>query len=186
MLSKHATIPERMGIRFGCTVRSAEYSHRTRKRGLSLSFSPKKSFLSLCPSLLLSLEIGTHCLCLLSSRLLRQLLDWAINRQSVGRLARLGPHSHFASIPQPRPSTWLYSSCKTFHEHRMSRGGKRKAEKKSCWCIARLNTTLSVCRMSHRKLRETKQQLICWTSLTLLGYHLVSLHVQCDTCLPYT
>ena len=105
MLSKHATIPERMGMRFGCAVRSAEYSHRTRKRGLSLSFSPKKSFLSLCPSLLLSLEICTYCLCLLSSRL-RQLLDWAINRRTVGLGPLISPnllrHPHGFILPAVR------------------------------------------------------------------------------------
>ena len=34
--------------------------------------------------------------------------------------------------------------------------------------------------MSHRKRRETKQQLILWPDLALLGCCIVSLHFQCD------
>ena len=34
--------------------------------------------------------------------------------------------------------------------------------------------------MSHRKWRETKQQLILWPDLTPLGCSLVSIHFQCD------
>ena len=34
--------------------------------------------------------------------------------------------------------------------------------------------------MSHRKWRETKQQLIRWPDLALLGCCLVSPHFQCD------
>ena len=40
--------------------------------------------------------------------------------------------------------------------------------------------------MSHRKWRETKQQLIWWPDLTLLGCSLVSLHFQCDILAPIT
>ena len=40
--------------------------------------------------------------------------------------------------------------------------------------------------MSHRKWRETKQQLICWPDLALLGCCSVSLHFQCDILAPIT
>ena len=41
-------------------------------------------------------------------------------------------------------------------------------------------STVLVARMSHRKWRETRQQLIWWPDLALLGCCLVSLHFQCD------
>ena len=40
--------------------------------------------------------------------------------------------------------------------------------------------------MSLRKWRETKQQLIWWPDLALLGCSLVSLHFQCDILAPIT
>ena len=40
--------------------------------------------------------------------------------------------------------------------------------------------------MLHRKWRETKQQLILWPYLALLGCRLVSLHFQCDILAPIT
>ena len=44
----------------------------------------------------------------------------------------------------------------------------------------RLRYTVIGARMSHRKWRETKQQLILWPDLALLGCSLVPLHFQCD------
>ena len=41
-------------------------------------------------------------------------------------------------------------------------------------------------RMSHRKWRETKQQLISWPDLALRGCSLVSLHFQYDILAPIT
>ena len=40
--------------------------------------------------------------------------------------------------------------------------------------------TVIVARMSHKKWRETKQQMIWWPDLALLGCCLVSLQFQCD------
>ena len=40
--------------------------------------------------------------------------------------------------------------------------------------------TVNVSRISHRKWRESKQQLIRLLDLTLLGYILVSFHILCD------
>ena len=39
-------------------------------------------------------------------------------------------------------------------------------------------------RMSYRKWRENKQQLIRWPELCLLGLCLVSLHFRCDILAP--
>ena len=41
-------------------------------------------------------------------------------------------------------------------------------------------------RMSHRKWRETEEQLTWWPDLALLGCSLVSLHFQCDILAPIT
>ena len=45
-------------------------------------------------------------------------------------------------------------------------------------CLSKIRNTVIVARMSHRKWRVTKQQLILWPDLTLLGCCLVSLHFQ--------
>ena len=47
-------------------------------------------------------------------------------------------------------------------------------------------TTVIGTRMSHRKWREIKQQLIRWPDLALLGCCLVSLHFKCDILAPIT
>ena len=49
-----------------------------------------------------------------------------------------------------------------------------------------LNCTVIGARMWHMKWRETKEQLICWPDLALLGCYFVSLHFQCDILAPIT
>ena len=55
-----------------------------------------------------------------------------------------------------------------------------------CHKVITSGCTVSDPRMSHRKWRETKQQLIWWPVLALLGCSLVSLHFQCDILAPIT
>ena len=45
---------------------------------------------------------------------------------------------------------------------------------------------MNVCRMSHRKWREIKQQLIRLPDLALIGCSLLSLHVVCDILQTFT
>ena len=49
-----------------------------------------------------------------------------------------------------------------------------------------LSTTVIGARMSQREWRETKEQLIWWPDLALLGCCLVSLHFQCNILAPIT
>ena len=49
-----------------------------------------------------------------------------------------------------------------------------------------LETTVNVCRMSHRKWREIKRQLIRLPDLALLGCSLLSIHIQGDILQTFT
>ena len=49
-----------------------------------------------------------------------------------------------------------------------------------------LHSTVNDCRMSHRKWREHKQQLIRLPDLALPGCILVSFHILCDMLLTFT
>ena len=83
---------------------------------------------------------------------------------------------------------------------RTLRGGERAEEGDSLFTAGRvriqerrlasarekLHSTVNVCRISHRKWRESKQQLIRLLDLTLPGCILVSFHILCDILQTFT
>ena len=64
--------------------------------------------------------------------------------------------------------------------------GESEADDVSFLRTVRIIITVNVCRMSHRKWREIKQQLIRLPDLALLGCSLLSLHILCDILQTFT
>ena len=62
----------------------------------------------------------------------------------------------------------------------------RAADGRSTWHTHGVDNTVNVSRMSHRKWRESKQQLTSWPDLALPGCCLVCLHILCDILLTFT
>ena len=71
--------------------------------------------------------------------------------------------------------------------HNNTRDGEVSFEKEPSSNLEKLfSSTVNVCRMSHRKWREIKQQLIRLPDLALLGCSLLSLHILCDIVQTFT
>ena len=68
----------------------------------------------------------------------------------------------------------------TLHKSDRHNGAIAHLSKNRVYC------TVNVSRMSHRKWRESKQQLTSWPDLALPGCCLVCLHILCDILLTFT
>ena len=81
-----------------------------------------------------------------------------------------------------RASSVLFASLSANSDAKVGRCPQGQA----CKIVHTTTCTVNVCRMSHRKQREIKQQLIRWPDLALLGCSLLSLHILCDILQTFT